>query len=73
MSPKPVHRRLVGEQIRSCRKRVGLTQEKLAENAELHHNFIGQVERGNLNVSLDSLVRIARALHVRVRDLVQDV
>jgi len=50
-----------------------LTQEALAEKADLHHNFIGEIERGNMNVSLDSLVKIAKALEVRVRDLVADV
>jgi transcriptional regulator with XRE-family HTH domain len=63
----------VGDNIRSCRQRIGLTQEKLAEKAELHHNFIGEVERGNMNVSLDALVKIAKALGVRVRYLVDQL
>ena len=63
----------MGESIRTCRKQVGLTQEKLAEKADLHHNFIGEVERGNLDISIGSLVKIARALGVRVRDLVVDL
>jgi predicted transcriptional regulator len=40
---------------------LDLTQEKLAEKADVHHNFIGEVERGNMNCSLDSLVKIAKA------------
>jgi transcriptional regulator with XRE-family HTH domain len=63
----------VGEIIRSYRKQLGLTQEKLAEKADLHHNFIGEVERGNMEISLGSLLKIAKALGVRVRDLVKDI
>jgi transcriptional regulator with XRE-family HTH domain len=50
-----------------------LTQEKLAEKADLHHNFIGEVERGNMDVSLGSLIKIAKALRIKVRDLVGDL
>jgi transcriptional regulator with XRE-family HTH domain len=63
----------VGETIRTYRKRVGLTQKKLAERADLHHNFIGEVERGNMEISLSSLLKIAKALGVRVRDLLRDL
>jgi transcriptional regulator with XRE-family HTH domain len=52
----------VGETIRTYRKRANLTQEKLAERADLHHNFIGEVERGNMEISLGSLLKIAKAL-----------
>ena len=67
---RPKYRRVIGEKIRDCRKRAGLTQEKLAEKADLHHNFIGEVERGNMDISVGSLLQIAKALKVRVRDLV---
>lgn len=67
------HRTAFGEAIRAHRKKVGLTQDKLAELADLHHNFIGEVERGNMECSLTSMVKIAKALNVRVRDLVADV
>jgi XRE family transcriptional regulator, regulator of sulfur utilization len=73
MPAKPSHRRIVGEVIRAYRKQMGLTQEKLAEKANLHHNFIGEVERGNMEISLSSLLKIAKALKVRVRDLVSDL
>ena len=63
----------MGGKIRSFRQRAGLTQEKLAERADLHHNFIGQVERGNLDISIGSLLKVAKALGVHVRDLVADL
>ena len=67
---RPHYRRIVVETIRTHRKRAGLSQEKLAEKSELHHNFIGEVERGNMEISLGSMLKIAKALKVRVRDLV---
>jgi len=67
------HRKVFGNAIRGYRKKAGLTQETLAERANLHHNFIGEVERGNMECSLTSMVKIARALGVRVRDLVAGI
>ena len=67
------HRKVFGEAIRKYRKKAGLTQERLAERADMHHNFIGEVERGNMECSLTSMVKIAKALGVRVRDLVRDL
>ena len=64
------YRKAFGDAIRVYRKKAGLTQERLAECADMHHNFIGEVERGNMECSLTSMVRIAKALGVRVKDLV---
>ena len=69
----PKHRKLVGETIRTYRSKAKLTQETLAERADLHPNYIGEVERGEKTISLDALVRIAKALNVRLRDLVAGV
>jgi len=70
MPSRPFHRRLLGDKIRSIRKQAGFTQKQLAEATGLHQNFIGQVERGNMETSLSSLLKIAKALKVKVRDLV---
>ena len=67
------YRVLLGARIRKERKRAGLTQEALAERADLHPNYFGRVERGEEHVSLGSLRRIAKGLGVRVRDLVVDI
>jgi transcriptional regulator with XRE-family HTH domain len=64
------HRRIVGQNIRTLRKQAGLTQEELAEKADLSYKYVGEVERGVVNISLDSLMRIAKALKMKVRDLV---
>jgi transcriptional regulator with XRE-family HTH domain len=50
-----------------------LTQEKLAEKADLHPNYLGRVERGEEYVSLLALRKIAKALNVRVRNLVWNI
>ena|ERR1700733_10632702 len=67
------HRRIVGQNIRAFRKRAQLSQEKLAEKADLTYKFLGEVERGYENISLDSLTRIAKALKIKVRDLVGEI
>ena len=67
------HRRLLGENIRLYRLKAGLSQEKLAEKADLHTNYVGDIERGEENVSLDALVRLATALRVKVAELVQGI
>ena len=67
------YRRTVGQQIRSYRKEAGLTQEQLAERSSLSYKYLGEVERGIVNVSLDSLMRIAKALKLKVADLVRDI
>ena len=50
-----------------------MSQEKLAEKSDLHPVYLGQVERGEQAASVHALVRIAKALRVRVRDLVADL
>jgi transcriptional regulator with XRE-family HTH domain len=65
------HRCLLGEAIRTQRKKKDWSQERLAEKADLSTVFISRVERGKESPSVDSLVKIARALGVRARDLVR--
>jgi transcriptional regulator with XRE-family HTH domain len=52
----------LGQVVRQKRLRLGLSQEGLAEKAELHWTYIGGIERGERNVSLLNIVKIARAL-----------
>ncbi len=51
-----------GARIRKRRLELGLSQEALAEYASLHRTYIGAVERGERNISLNSILRIAAAL-----------
>ena len=64
---------MLGETIRAHRKQAGLSQEKLAEKAELHPVYISAVERGAKNISVDTLIRITKVLGIRVRDLVEKI
>lgn len=63
---------LLGATIRKLRKARGLTQEELAEKADIHVNYLAGVERGHRNVSTLNLCWIARGLGIHVRDLFQD-
>ncbi len=58
--------------IKSKRQKLNLTQEELAEESGLHVNYIGGVERAQRNPSIDSLVRIARALEISPKDLMPE-
>jgi y4mF family transcriptional regulator len=73
MSAIPKHRRLLGEAIRARRKKAGLTQEKLAEKSDLSTVFISRVECGKESPTVDSLLKIATALNVPLRDLLRGI
>ncbi|MDE3100422.1 MAG: helix-turn-helix transcriptional regulator [Verrucomicrobiota bacterium] len=72
MSASQPHRRLLGEAIRAKRKKANFSQERLAEKANLSTVFISRVERGKESPSVDSLVKIAKALGASARDLVRE-
>jgi transcriptional regulator with XRE-family HTH domain len=63
------HRRALGEKVKFYRKLAGLTQEKLAEKADLAPSYVSDVERGRENVSTDTLARITKALRIKFQDL----
>ena len=72
MSSLQAHKR-IGQNVRKYRKRAGFTQEKLAEKANLHPVYISQVERADRAITIDSLLRITKALGIRLRDVVGDL
>lgn len=53
--------------------RKGLSQEKLADLSGLHRTYIGAVERGERNISIKNIFRIAKALEIRVTELLANV
>jgi len=59
----------IGENIKKARLEQGLTQEALADIADLHRTFVGAVERGERNVSILTLAKIAEALDVETETL----
>ncbi|MDI6915972.1 MAG: helix-turn-helix transcriptional regulator [Desulfitobacteriaceae bacterium] len=62
----------LGQRIREERTKYRLTQEQLAEAAEINESYIGQVERGEKNPSLETVVSIANSLGVTVDFLLQE-
>ena len=65
----PVHRKRLGAALRVQRQKLGVSQEKLAEIADCHRNFVGRLERGEQNPTVDMLVKFAKALRCKVADL----
>ena len=60
-----------GQNLRKIRERVGISQEKLAELAGLHRTYVSSVERGERNISLLNIDRLAKALAVPMAKLMQ--
>lgn len=60
-----------GRRVRRTRQKLGWTLEELAEEAGMHWTYIGSVERGERNVSLINIVRLARALGIGPEELVR--
>lgn len=54
----------LGRRVRERRVELDLSQEKLAERSQLHWSYLGQVERGQNNLTLHSILRVAHALEV---------
>lgn len=61
-------RHRLAKNMRAKRLELGLSQEALADIAELHRNYVGSVERSERNVSLDKVERLASALGVDIGD-----
>lgn len=58
--------------LREHRLRRGLTQESLADACELHRTYIGSIERGERNISLRNLAKIANVLQVSAAELITE-
>ena len=60
-----------GAKLRLAREKLQLSQEALAEKAGLHRTYIGQVERGERNISVDSMERLANAVGEHLWDMLR--
>ena len=58
-----------GQRVQKARKKMGLSQEQLAEKAGLHRTYIGMIERAEKNLTLCNIEKIANALEVSIPDL----
>jgi transcriptional regulator with XRE-family HTH domain len=61
-----------GSTLRRFREERGYSQEELAERADLHRNYVGGVERGERNIGLENIVKLAKALSVSPKELFAD-
>lgn len=62
---------ILGQRIRMYRKKNHMSQEKLAELSGLHPTYIGQLERGEKNPTIESLLKICKAMHLPITLLVE--
>lgn len=64
---------IIGERIKFYRKEKGISQEKLSELAELHPTYIGQLERGEKNPSVESIAKICKGLGIPITQFLEKI
>ena len=62
-------RKLLGLRIKEIRQKKKMSQEELSFESELHRTYISDIERGNRNVSIKNIEKIAKALKVTLKDI----
>lgn len=65
----PESRQIFARNLKEMRVKQRLSQEKLADMAGLHRTYVGSVERGERNISIDNMERLASALNITIQDL----
>ena len=58
-----------GDRLRKIRQKKNLSQEELGFKADIHRTYVGAIERGEQNVSLINIEKLAKALNVRIKEL----
>ena len=58
--------------LRAARLNAGFSQEEMAARAGLHRNYVGSVERGERNISIDNMEKLANSLSVQLIDLLRE-
>jgi transcriptional regulator with XRE-family HTH domain len=71
MSRTASARKVFGGNLRLRREALGFSQEALAQTANLHRTYIGSVERGERNVSIDNMERLAAAVKATITELLK--
>lgn len=62
----------IGKRIMLRRRELGYSQEYLAELTNLHRNYIGNIERGEKHISIETLDNVAKALNIKLEDIFKD-
>ena len=62
-----------GEKVKAARKKKNISQEELASIANLHRTYIGMIERGEKNITLINILKLARALDVSASQLLESI
>jgi len=62
-------RKKFGNRLRDLRKQAGLSQEELGFKAGIHRTYIGAVERGEQNISIENVHKLAKALKISTKEL----
>ena len=65
-------RKVFASRLRQIRQVKGLSQEDLADRAGLHRTYVGSVERGERNISIDNIERLAKALEIDIIELLNE-
>ncbi len=67
------YQKIIGERIRTYRKAAGMSQNDLAQKVGMHYAYIGQVERGEKNMTIKTLCKISEALGIPPENLISGV
>ncbi len=67
-----MYRRIIGRRIKFYRNKLGLTQAQLAEKLDVSAKYVSSIERGESNVSLNKLDKIAKTLNTDLASLISD-
>lgn len=62
-----------GKAVRAARLESNLSQEELADLADLHFTYVSSVERGERNISIENIAKLAKALGCQLRDLMPPI
>lgn len=65
-------RKIFASRLRQIRQIKGLSQEELADRAGLHRTYVGSVERGERNISIDNMECLANALEIDIIELLKE-
>ena len=65
-------RQVLAANMRERREELGISQERLGELADLHRTYVSSVERCHRNIGIDGIERIAKALKMKLADLLQE-